>query len=380
MFDRKLGISRPANDLQIPGQEEKANTDLPTESVPDTGTEPVEEPADETGASGFDLEAAIDHCVQPGAQGFVRAVFLSDRATQLMDEGDLDGAIAGFQAALASCPDGWYAGNLQVLLGNACQVGNRLDQALAAYDRALALDCSAPAEAYRRRSFVHSAQGRFDAALADMRRAVVEGEDPAFAAAKLCAIHLVMGNPVAAVAAAAETAETETGAVKYRLEQMQSRAEARLLLGDRVGAIADLAGEAALAEGDDPDLALWRYVIRRRAGLAGLTAQIDGLIGSVGVGDRVGVFRRWFVHGDADARDQVTEKLEAARGRGQPLAAIAECYYLLGAEAECRGDRAAAFRCYTIATADIENAWRIEYALAQYGLQRVAAQTGEPGA
>lgn len=317
-----------------------------------------------------DRDAAIEQRVAPPAQGLIRAIFLNSEGGELLDAGDFDGAVRCFEAAAEVSPGGWVTGNAHVMLGITHHRCGRLEAARAALTLGIECGCSCLYEAYRRRSFVQSALGDFGAALADMRRAAAEGEDPAFIAAKLCAIHLVMGDVEAAAAAVAETPGTGAGETQYRLEQMQSRAEVRLLLGDRLGAQADLETESEFADGDGADVALWRYTLRRRAGLPGLTPAIAKQI-EAGNAPRAEDFLKWFEAGDADARDRSLAAIENQAAPDDRLTALCESHYRLGGVAESVGDRDSARRHYTIATAHPEAAWCIEYALAQYGLRRV---------
>ena len=316
------------------------------------------------------VDAAIERCVKPEGQDFIRAIFLTGEGGDRLDAGDYDGAVQRFDAALEVSPGGWQAGNTHVMLGITHHKCGRYEAARNAFTCGIECNCSSPHEAYRRRSFVQAALGDFNAALADMRRSAAEGEDPAFIAAKLCAIFLVMGDAQAASAAVAETQETQASEAQFRLEQMQSRVEVRLLLGDRLGAQADLDMEPELAEGDGADIALWRYILRRRAGLTGLTPTIAAQIAASDNPSTEG-FLKWFETGDVEARDQSLAGIESLPATDDRITAFCESHYRLGAMAECVGDRESAIHHYTFASAHPEAAWCIEYALAQYGLRRV---------
>ena len=341
MFDKIFGAKPPAND--------------------EPGLQQSKDPS---------RNEAIEHCVAPEGQGLIRAIFLTGEGGDLLDAGDFDGAVKCFEAALELSPGGWQAGNTYVMLGITHHQCGRYEAARTAFTRAIEDECTSPHEAYRRRAFVQAALGDFNAALADMRRAAGEGEDPAFIAAKLCAIFLAMGDVPSAAAAVAETPETQTGEGQYRLEQMQSRAEVRLLQGDRLGAESDLAMEADLADGDAGGFALWRYILRRRAGLTGLTPVITALIGADDSSDAKALLK-WFETGDVEARDRVLAEIEKQRAPDSRLTSLCERHYLLGAMAECIGDRDSARRHYIFATAHPETAWCLEYGLAQFGLRRV---------
>jgi tetratricopeptide (TPR) repeat protein len=310
---------------------------------------------------------------------FFNAVSAAEEACMLAQAGKIDDAMALFDRAIKLCQATDYLGNFHIMRGAARMEECQIEAALADFNFAIETDCTYPNEAYRRRGNALASLGRCEAALSDFRRALEEGEDPAYGHERIVGMLVALGRDDEAMQ---EPFEDIDGAADAQRRLLLCHAELCLLHGKPEAAEACVEKAEQIEDADDSELGLWRAVLRKRLGLVPETAAIRKAVEDWPDSNAARLYAL-LVDGQGEPADAFDRFSESDRPNSR---AVIRCVlrYFAGSWCEAEGDAASAAAHYKSAISDLDARWAMEFSLARRGFARLStassgAEVEDPG-